>query len=79
MHEALLAEPYQRLEYTFAIPPLGDCITTVKWHIEEVPAGTRLSLIHEGLPSGAEAFDLILALDKGWDEHLGQMRGEIAA
>ena len=31
----LFAKPYQRLEYTFAIAPLGDCITTVKWNIEE--------------------------------------------
>jgi len=31
-------------------------------------------LRHEGLPQGQDAFGLTLALDKGWDEHLGRMR-----
>ncbi len=72
--EVLLAEPFERLEYTFDIAPMGDQSSTVKWSLEEVPGGTRLSLRHEGLPQGAEAFDLALALDKGWDEHLDRMR-----
>ena len=70
----LVAEPYSRLEYTFTINPMGDQVSTVKWALNEVPGGTNLSLRHEGLPQGAEAFGLTLALDKGWDDHLARMR-----
>lgn len=67
----------ERLEYTFTVKPMGDAVSTVKWTLTEVPGGTRLSLVHDGLPQTAEAFGLILALDKGWDEHLLRMRGDI--
>lgn len=77
--EVLVAEPFSKLEYTFTIKPMGEAVSTVKWRLEEVPGGTLLSLIHEGLPKGAEAFGLTLALDKGWDEHLGRMRNSIHA
>ena len=53
---------------------LGEAASTVRWTLEEVPGGTRLSLEHTGLPQGAAAFDLTLALDEGWDKHLQQMR-----
>ena len=72
--EVLLAEPFSRLEYTFTIAPMGDAVSTVRWNLEEVAGGTRLSLNHEGLPQGEEAFGLALALDKGWDDHLARMR-----
>ena len=72
--KVLVAEPYSRLEYTFTIAPMGDSTSTVKWSLEEVPGGTNLSLLHEGLPQGEEAFGLTLALDKGWDDHLARMR-----
>ena len=72
--KVLVAKPFTRLEYTFTIKPMGDQTSTVKWALEEVPGGTYLTLHHEGLPQGAEAFGLTLALDKGWDEHLGRMR-----
>lgn len=72
--KVLIAEPFTRLEYTFTIAPMGDQTSTVKWSLEEVPGGTNLSLRHEGLPQGAEAFGLTLALDKGWDDHLARMR-----
>lgn len=72
--DVLVADPFNRLEYTFTIAPMGGAVSTVKWQLSEVPGGTRLSLRHEGLPQGAEAFGLTLALDKGWDEHLGRMR-----
>lgn len=74
-----LAEPHSRLEYTFTIKPMGDAVSTVKWHLEDVAGGTRLSLEHSGLPAGAEAFDLTLALDKGWDDHIARMRADIHA
>ena len=72
--EVIVAEPFLRLEYTFAISPMGDQSSVVKWALEEVAGGTRLSLRHENLPQGEAAFDLALALDKGWDEHLARMR-----
>jgi uncharacterized protein YndB with AHSA1/START domain len=72
--KVLVAEPFSRLEYTFTIAPMGDKTSTVKWALEEVPGGTKLSLRHEGLPQGEDAFGLTLALDKGWDDHLARMR-----
>jgi uncharacterized protein YndB with AHSA1/START domain len=73
------ARPHDYLEYTFTIAPMGDATSTVKWTLEEVAGGTRLSLSHEGLPQGEEAFGLTLALDKGWDDHLGRMRADAHA
>ncbi len=61
------------LEYSFVVKPLGDRETKVRWTLEPVPDGTRLSLEHSGLPVGAEAFDLTLSFDKGWDEHIDRM------
>ncbi len=72
--KVLIAEPFSRLEYTFTIAPMGDQTSTVKWKLEEISGGTKLSLRHEGLPQGEEAFGLTLALDKGWDDHLARMR-----
>lgn len=77
--EVLVANPYSRLEYTFSIAPMGGATSTVKWALEEVSGGTQLSLVHEGLPQSEEAFGLILALDKGWDDHLGRMREDAHA
>jgi len=65
------------LEYTFTVAPMGDAVSTVKWTLEDVPGGTRLSLAHDGLPQGAEAFGLALALDEGWDKHLQRMRDHL--
>lgn len=75
--EVLVAEPFSRLHYTFTIAPMGDQISTVKWSISEVAGGSNLSLAHEGLPQGAESFDLALALDKGWDDHIARMRTSV--
>lgn len=65
------------LEYTFTIKPMGEVVSLVKWWLEPVDDGTRLSLEHSGLPQGAEGFGLVTALDKGWDDHIGRMRGAI--
>jgi uncharacterized protein YndB with AHSA1/START domain len=73
------ARPHDYLEYTFTITPMGDATSTVKWTLEDVAGGTRLSLAHVGLPQSEDAFGLTLALDKGWDEHLGRMRDDIHA
>ncbi|WP_037307643.1 SRPBCC family protein [Ruegeria halocynthiae] len=72
--EVRVARPPEYLEYTFTVKPMGDAVSVVKWTLEAVTGGTRLGLQHEGLPQTAEAFEVILALDKGWDNHLGQMR-----
>ena len=69
-----VAEPLARLEYTFEIGPMAGAASLVKWTLTEIDAGTSLSLEHRGLPQGAEAFDLSLALDKGWEDHMGRMR-----
>lgn len=77
--DVIAADPHDYLEYTFTIAPMGDSTSTVKWTLKDVPGGTQLSLEHSGLPDGEEAFGLILALDKGWDGHLGDMRADANA
>ncbi|NOE17569.1 SRPBCC domain-containing protein [Ruegeria atlantica] len=72
--EVRVARPPKYLEHTFTVKPMGDAVSVVKWTLEPVSGGTRLELVHEGLPQGVAAFDLILALDKGWDEHFGKLR-----
>ncbi len=72
--DVLAARRPEYLEYTFTVKPMGDAKSLVKWTLSEMPGGTKLSLEHEGLPASAEAFDLILALDNGWDKHFIQMR-----
>ena len=68
------ARPHDYLEYSFTITPMGETTSTVRWTLDDVPGGTRLSLEHDGLPQGAEAFGLTLALDKGWDDHFSRLR-----
>lgn len=75
--EVKVARKPEYLEYTFTVGPMGDAVSLVKWTLEEVPGGTRLHLHHTGLPQGKAAFGLTLALDKGWDEHMGRMRAHI--
>ncbi|SDY59874.1 Uncharacterized conserved protein YndB, AHSA1/START domain [Jannaschia faecimaris] len=75
--EVLLAEPFTRLDYTFTVAPMGGAVSIVRWTLENTPGGTRVSLRHEGLSDATEAFDLILALDAGWDKHLDRMRAAL--
>ncbi len=72
--KVIKADPPDYLEYTFTVGPMGEATSTVKWHLSEVAGGTRLTLEHSGLPAAAEAFDLTLALDKGWEDHMARMR-----
>ncbi|GFE49154.1 hypothetical protein So717_09070 [Roseobacter cerasinus] len=72
--EVKVARPPEYLEHTFSVKPMGDAVSLVKWTLSEVTGGTQLSLEHSGLPATAEGFGVVLSLDKGWDEHLGQMR-----
>jgi len=77
--KVVTANPHDHLSYTFTIGPMGDATSTVSWALDDVAGGTRLSLTHEGLPAGEAAFDLTLALDKGWDDHLARMRESLHA
>jgi len=69
-------EPPTRLVYSFTVKPLNGAMTTVTWTLDEIDGGTRLTLLHEGVGvAGDAAFGLLTALDKGWDEHFGRLRG----
>ncbi len=70
--------PFSYMKWDFTVGPLGGQMTTVEWQIEPAPGGVRLSLEHTGLPEDAEAFGLILALDKGWEEHMAGLRPSVA-
>lgn len=72
-------EPHSHLKYTFTVKPLNGALTTVTWTLEEVHGGTRLSLLHEGIEAaaGEAAMGLLLALDRGWDEHLSKIRAAL--
>jgi len=67
------------LVYTFTVGPLESAMTTVTWTLEEIPDGTRLTLIHEGISraAGEAAIGLLMSLDHGWDKHLDTLRGAI--
>ncbi len=74
--EALAPE---RLVYEFTLPQMRGRISVVSWAIADVPGGVELSLNHTDLPQGEGMFDLLLALDKGWEEHIAQMRESFSA
>lgn len=65
-----------RLVTTFVIAPFEGRETTITWTLEEAAGGTRLTLVHEGIAeaAGAAALPLLMALDNGWDVHLGDLR-----
>ncbi len=62
------------MRWDFTVGPLNGRMTCVEWRIEPASSGVRLSLEHSGLPEGAEAFGLILAMDKGWHGFLLGLR-----
>jgi len=69
-------DPPALLVYSLTIKPLGGAMTTVSWMLEETNGGTRLTLKHEGIAeaAGESAMGLLMALDAGWDKHLGSLR-----
>lgn len=69
-----IMEPPTHLAYSFTLGPLDGRMTRVEWQLDAVPGGTRLNLRHSGLEATEGAFGLTLALDKGWDDHLGRLR-----
>lgn len=68
--------PPTRLVTTFCIDPFGGRDTTITWELSPLAGGTRLTLTHDGIAeaAGEAALPLAMALDKGWDEHLGSLR-----
>lgn len=67
-------DPVSHLSYSFTAGPMNGLMTKVAWTLTEVAGGTRLSLVHTGLPDTAAGFGLLSAFDKGWDAHLMRMR-----
>ena len=67
------------LIYTFTFGAFNGATTTVTWTLEEINGGTKLTLKHEGISeaAGEAAMGLLMALDKGWDEHLATLRDAI--
>lgn len=65
--------PMSYLKWAFSVGPLNGVMTTVEWHLEETAGGTRLRLVHSGLPASAEGYGLLKALDKGWHGFLANM------
>jgi len=70
----------KKLVYTFIIDPFKDAESTVTWELTTAAGGTRLTLTHEGIAeaTGSSAMQLLMALDKGWDQHLGDLRQSVA-
>ena len=68
------AEAPNRLRYRFTARPMDGLMTDVTWTLTAVEAGTRLHLLHEGIPQGAASFGLLTAFDSGWDDHLVRFR-----
>ena len=79
--KVLEMRPHESLVYTFTVKPLNGAMTTVRWSLENAAGGTRLSLTHEGIEeaAGQAAFQMLSALDAGWDAHFGRLREEAKA
>jgi uncharacterized protein YndB with AHSA1/START domain len=79
--EVLEMDAPNRLVTTFCVEPFGENTTTVTWILEEAAGGTRLHLTHEGVAdaAGQATGRMLLALDKGWDEHFSSLRRSVAA
>lgn len=67
------APDYMRWDFT--VGPMNGAMSQVEWTLADAPGGTRLTLEHSGLPETADAFGLVLALDKGWHGFLSNFQG----
>ncbi|MBX2881946.1 MAG: SRPBCC domain-containing protein [Granulosicoccus sp.] len=69
------------MEWTFTVGPLNGAMTSVNWNLEASNGGTRLTMTHSGIDeaAGEAALGLLLALDKGWDEHFASLRNATVA
>lgn len=76
--EVLTAKMPVFLSYTFTVKPMGSAMSTVSWALDEIPGGTRVTLTHKGIQESGEAawLELLMALDKGWEEQLSNLRGQ---
>lgn len=72
--EVRAAKPYEYLEYTFEIKHMQGADSVVKWTLDKVPGGTRLTMEHSGLADTGPQFDVAVMLDEGWEEHMARMR-----
>jgi len=76
--KVLIWNPPTTLQYTFEIGPFAGVITTVTWELEAAHGGTKLTLTHEGVGElGEAALGLLMALDDGWDQHIGRLRTKL--
>jgi len=66
----LEADPYT-LVYTWIVGDT-DVETTVRWHLEEVESGTKLSLQHSGISNYTHetAVEMMAGFNEGWDNCL---------
>ncbi len=69
--------PPSELIWSFTVKPMNGVMTTVSWSLEECAGGTKLTLVHSGLPGTPDDLGLVKALDAGWDMHLGRFRSEL--
>ena len=67
--------PTDFMRWDFTVGPMQGAMSTVEWALEDAPGGTRLTLTHAGLPTDADGFGLVLALDKGWHGFLAKLQG----
>ena len=67
--------PHETLAMSFTARPMNGLMTEVTWTLTETSGGTQLDLVHTGLPEDGAGYGLVLAFDKGWDDHLARMRG----
>ena len=63
-----------KLAYEFSVFMMEDLITHVTWQLEEVESGTKLTMVHTGLPADSNGIALTFALDAGWDKHFASLR-----
>ncbi|MBL1405844.1 MAG: ATPase [Hyphomicrobiales bacterium] len=66
--------PFSELVHSFYIAPLEGSNSELRWLLEDVGNGTKLTLEHSGMSVEGEAFNLIMHLDTGWDKHLAALR-----
>ncbi|WP_294221020.1 SRPBCC domain-containing protein [uncultured Shimia sp.] len=67
------ATPHDYMKWDFTVGPMDGAMSTVEWELSEAPGGTRLTLIHSGLPTNVDGFGLVMALDKGWHGFLSNL------
>jgi uncharacterized protein YndB with AHSA1/START domain len=72
--EVLEWDEPKRLVYTFSLHMMEKLVTNVAWQLEEVSGGTRVTMVHTGLPAGKETVGLTFGLDEGWDKHFASLR-----